>query len=180
MPDFQWQDRIMVEFTATLKQFAEQGEKTGWTYLEVPADIAQQLKPGNKKSFRVKGKLDNFSIAHIALLPMGGGIFIMAVNATMRKGIGKKKGAMVKVKLEEDKKAFQFNKDFIECLGDEPAAMDFFKTLPGSHQRYFSKWIDGAKTEPTKTKRIAWAITALSKKQGYGEMLRSHQKKDLL
>ena len=170
----------MVEFTATLKQFGAQGEKTGWTYIEVPGDIAQQLKPGNKKSFRVKGKLDAFSIAGVALLPMGGGGFIMAVNAAMRKAIGKKKGAMLKAKLEEDKKAFQFNKDFMDCLADEPAAMEFFKTLAGSHQRYFSKWIDDAKTEPTKTKRIAWAVTALSKKQGYGEMLRSHQKKDLM
>jgi Domain of unknown function (DUF1905)/Bacteriocin-protection, YdeI or OmpD-Associated len=167
----------MIEFTATLKQFAEQGEKTGWTYIEIPADIARELKPGNKKSFRVKGKLDNYKITGVSLLPMGGGAFIMAVNAGMRKGMGKRKGAMIKVKLEEDKNEFQFNKDFMECLADEPAAIAFFKTLPGSHQRYFSKWIDSAKTVETKAKRIAWAVTALSKKQGYAEMLRSHQKK---
>jgi hypothetical protein len=166
----------MIEFTATLKQFAEQGEKTGWTYIEIPADIAQALKPGNKKSFRVKGKLDKYVIDHVALLPMGGGIFIMAVNAGMRKGIGKKKGAMVKVKLQEDKKEFEFNKDFVDCLSDEPSAKAFFNTLTGSHQRYFSKWIDSAKTEQTRTKRIAWAVTALSKKQGYSEMIRSHKR----
>ena len=167
----------MIEFTTTLNQFAKQGEKTGWTYIEIPVDLAQQLKEGTKKSFRVKGKLDNYKIAGVSLLPMGGGRFIMAVNATMRKGIGKKKGAMVKVKLEEDKKEFQLNKDFVECLGDEPSAVEFFKTLAGSHQRYFSKWVDDAKTDETKAKRIAWAVTALSKKQGYSEMLRSHQKK---
>jgi hypothetical protein len=166
----------MVEFTATLKQFSEQGEKTGWTYIEIPADIAQTLKPGNKKSFRVKGKLDKYAITHIALLPMGGGSFIMAVNAEMRKGIGKKKGAMVKVKLQEDQKEFEFNNDFVDCLNDEPAAKTFFNALAGSHQRYFSKWIDSAKTEQTKTKRIAWAVTALSKKQGYSEMIRSHKR----
>lgn len=170
----------MIEFTATLKQFGEQGEKTGWTYIEIPADLAERLKPDTKKSFRVKGKLDNYKISGIALLPMGGGSFIMAINAGMRKGIGKRKGAILKVRLEEDKKAFQFNKDFMECLADEPAATEFFKSLPGSHQRYFSKWIDSAKTVETKTKRIAWAVTALSKRQGYGEMMRSHQKKDLL
>nr|AGH18140.1 hypothetical protein [uncultured bacterium] len=170
----------MIEFTATLKQFSEQGEKTGWTYIEIPVDIAQALKPGNKKSFRVKGKLDKYTIAHIALLPMGTGVFIMAINADMRKGIGKKKGAMVKVKLEEDKNEFQFNKDFMDCLADEPAAIAFFKTLAGSHQRYFSKWIDSAKTAETKIKRIGWAVTALAKKQGYPEMIRSHNKKNLL
>lgn len=166
----------MIEFTATLKQFGEQGEKTGWTYFEIPADLAEKLKPGNKKSFRVKGKLDSYKVSGIALLPMGGGAFIMAVNAAMRKGIGKKKGAMIKVKLEEDKNEFKFNKDFMECMADEPSAAEFFKTLSGSHQRYFSKWIDSAKTVETKAKRIAWAVTALSKKQGYPEMLRSHKK----
>ena len=168
----------MIDFTATLKQFAEQGEKTGWTYFEIPADLAQRLKPGNKKSFRVKGKLDNYKITGVSLLPMGGGVFIMAVNASMRKGIAKKKGAMIRVRLEEDKNEFSFNKDFMECLDDEPAAIAFFKTLPGSHQRYFSKWIDSAKTVETKAKRIAWAVTALAKKQGYGEMLRSNRREE--
>lgn len=166
----------MIRFTATIKKFDKQGEKTGWTYFEIPADIADRLKPGNKKSFRVKGKLDNHRIAGVALLPMGGGVFIMPLNGTMRKNIGKRHGAMLSVTLEEDKNPFQFNKDFIECLNDEPAAIKFFQSLPGSHQRYFSKWIDDAKTEPTRVKRIAMAVTALSKKQGFPEMLRSHQK----
>ncbi len=85
---------------ATIHKFEKQGEKTGWTYIEVPADIAQKLKPGNKKSFRVKGKLDNYKITGVSLLPMGGGSFIMALNAGMRKGIGKRHGAMLKVQLD--------------------------------------------------------------------------------
>ena len=87
----------MLQFNTILKQFNEQGEKTGWTYIEIPAKIAQQLKPGNKKSFRVKGRLDNYEIKGVALMPMGEGDFIMAVNATMRKGIGKRKGDKLKV-----------------------------------------------------------------------------------
>ena len=85
----------MVQFTATMKKFARQGEKTGWTYIEVPADLAQKIKAGNKKEFKVKGKLDRHVINRVSLLPMGGGIFIMPVNAMMRKAIGKKHGAMV-------------------------------------------------------------------------------------
>src|ERR1044071_8721915 len=106
----------MVSFTATLLQFDQQGEKTGWTYIEIPADIAQKIKPGTKKSFRVKGKLDNFSIKAVSVLPMGGGNFILAVNATMRKGIGKRKGAMVKVQLQEDKAEIKLNADLLTCL----------------------------------------------------------------
>ena len=92
----------MIQFTAIIKKFDQQGEKTGWTYIEIPAALAQQLKPGNKKSFRVKGKLDSYSIEQVALVPMGGGDFIMALNTTMRKGIGKGKGATLQVQLEVD------------------------------------------------------------------------------
>lgn len=166
----------MVQFTTIIKQFGQQGEKTGWTYIEIPVDASEELMPGNKKGFRVKGKLDNFSINRIALIPMGGGIFIMPLNAAIRKGIGKKKGAMLQVQLVLDETPFQPNKDFIYCLDDDPPAKKFFNTLPKSHQNYFSKWIDEAKTEPTKTKRIAMAVNALSKKWGYPEMLRNSKK----
>ncbi len=167
----------MVRFTATLHRFEKQGEKTGWTYFEVPSDLAQKLKPGNKREFKVRGKLDKFPIERVSLMPMGGGIFIMPVNAAMRKGIGKRYGAMIKVQLEADESAFVFNKDLMECLDFDPDAKKHFQTLTGSHQRYFSKWIDSAKTDPTKTKRIAMAVNALSKGWGYPEMLRDEKGK---
>ncbi len=166
----------MILFTTTIKRFGSQGEKTGWTYIDVPADLAQELKPGNKKEFKVKGKLDAHPIRRVSLLPMGGGLFILVLNAAIRKAIGKKNGAMVKVQLTEDTSAFVFNKDFMDCLLDDPAAKIFFDGLTGSHQRYFSKWIDSAKTEPTRVKRIAMAVNALAKKWGYPEMIRGQSR----
>ena len=166
----------MVQLATMMKRFDRQGEKTGWTYIEIPADLAQKLKPGNRKEFKVKGKIDKHPINRVSLLPMGGGAFIMPVNGDMRKAIGKRHGAMVKVELTEDKSEFVFNKDLMQCLHDEPKAWDFFKALPGSHQRYFSKWIDSAKTEETKANRIARAVNALAKQLGYPEMLRASKK----
>lgn len=75
----------MIEFKVVIEKFSKQGEKTGWTYIEISSEIAQKLKPGNKKTFRVKGFLDNFYFEGIALLPMGGGNFIMPLNASHRK-----------------------------------------------------------------------------------------------
>ena len=171
----------MISFTTTILRFEQQGEKTGWTYISVPAAMAEQLKAGNKKSFRVMGRLDEHSIKGIALIPMGGGDFILAVNADMRKAIGKKKGATVKVQLSIDKAGYQLNAALLECMADEPAAIGYFKLLAQGHQNYFSKWIEGAKTEPTKVKRIAQAVSALSHKMGYPEMIRALKKeKDLL
>ena len=165
----------MVRYTTRILKFDKQGEKTGWTYIEVPADVAEQLKPGTKTSFRVKGKLDSFSIKQTALLPMGDGAFIIPINANIRRGIGKKDGAMLNVTLVEDKSAFAFNSEFIACLHDESEALKFFKKLPGSHQKYFSKWIDSAKTDNTKAKRIAMAVNAMARGLGYAEMLRAQK-----
>ena len=167
----------MVCFTTSIMQFAKQGEKTGWSYISIPEKIAQQLKPGNKKSFRVKGKLDNLAIKGVSLIPMGGGDFILAVNAAMRKGTGKRKGDSLRVQLEVDKEGYRLDKELMECLTDEPAALAYFKSIPMSFQNYFSKWVESAKTEPTKTKRIAMAVSALAKKMNFPEMIRA-QKKD--
>jgi len=165
----------MVKFTSVLKQFAEQGEKTGWTYIEVPADIAQQLKPGNKKTFRVKGRIEAHTIKRVALMPMGNGSFILPVNAEMRKGIQKRRGATVEVQLQEDKDKLPPPAALLECLADEPAAKDFFESLTEGHKNYFANWINTAKTEPTKIKRIALAVDALSKQMDFGAMLRNHK-----
>jgi len=42
---------MKIRFMATLKRFDSMGEKTGWTYIEVPAGLAQQLHPSDKNLF---------------------------------------------------------------------------------------------------------------------------------
>jgi len=107
---------------------------------------------------------------------MGGGAFIMPINAAMRKGIGKKHGAMLKVQLTEDKKPYEINADFLECLRDEPKALKAFNAMPKSFQNYYSKWIESARTELTRTKRIAHAVSTLAKNMNFSEMIHSMQK----
>lgn len=162
----------MIEFTATILQFKEQGEKTGWSYVTIPGDLADQLKPGFRKSFRVKGKLDNHPIAQQAILPMGNGEFILPLKSDLRKAIHKNKGAMLKLKLEEDKKPLKVSEDLINCLADSPKAEIKFKSLPPSHQMYYSKWIESAKTAGTRTKRIGLTIIAMERNLTYAEMLK--------
>ncbi|MGE5108027.1 MAG: hypothetical protein ACM3H8_10810, partial [Sphingobacteriales bacterium] len=36
---------FMITFTAVIKRFDKQGEKTGWTYIEIPSDIADKIMP---------------------------------------------------------------------------------------------------------------------------------------
>lgn len=168
----------MVEFTTRILQFDEQGEKTGWSYVEVPAELANAMKPGNRKSFRVKGFLDDTAVEGLSLLPMGQGNFILALNATIRKKIHKGKGAMLRLRLEPDTKVRVVPAWMIECLEDEPAARDYFFKLPKSHQDYYIRWIESAKTEATRTKRIALAVTAFARKLSYGEMMRYNREQE--
>ncbi|HEY4323059.1 MAG TPA: YdeI/OmpD-associated family protein [Mucilaginibacter sp.] len=167
----------MIEFTTIILQFNEQGEKTGWSYIEIPADLAQQMKPGNKKSFRVKGMLDALPVSGMALMPMGEGNFIMALKAEVRKGIHKNAGAVLQVRLEEDKDfKVEMPADLQECFDFEPEAFDFFNSLAKSHREYFIKWIDGAKTNETRAKRIVNTVNAMLRKWSYNVMIREMRK----
>ena len=165
----------MIRFQTTILRFGAQGEKTGWTYIVIPADVAEKLCPGNRKGFRTKGKIDDYKFSGKSLIPMGKGEFIFTIDAKIRKSIGKRNGAMVNVQIAYDKTEYKLNAEFMVCLKDEPEALAFFNTLTGSHQRYYSKWIESAKTEETKAKRIAQAINGFLKKWGFPEMLRANR-----
>jgi hypothetical protein len=167
----------MIQFAATIQKFEKKGEKTGWSYIHIPSKLAEQILPGNKKSFRVKGKLDDYEIKQVSMIPMGEGDFIIPINASMRKALRKQKGATIQVKIEVDQSPLKQSSDLFECLGEEPQALQKFTAMPKSHQNYFSKWIESAKTEPTKAKRIAMTIEAMIKGMDYGEMLRAEREK---
>ncbi|RIV18494.1 DUF1905 domain-containing protein [Fibrisoma montanum] len=171
----------MHTFTALLKRFDNNGEKTRWTYIDIPDEVTEALKPGQKTSFRVKGTLDEYVIERVALIPMGPvenrtdgseTRFIMGINAVMRKALRKEKGATVQVRIELDDSPIVLSANLMGCLEDDPAALAFFNSLTKGHQHYFSKWIEEAKTIETKTKRITQAVTGLSMGMGYPEMIR--------
>ncbi len=164
---------MMLSFETTLLQFDQQGEKTGWTYFAIDATRAEQLKSNNRQSFRVKGFIDNTPFAQVAIMPMGDGNFIFPVNADLRRTTKRKAGMKVKIQIEFDDTPFLPSAVLMECLDDFPEAKDFFLSLTLSHQRYFTNWIELAKTDATKTKRITMAIDAFMHKWGYPEMIRA-------
>lgn len=169
---------MKIGFDALLEKFGAKGEKSGWTYISIPIKVTEKLKPGVKKSFRVKGLLDEHPIHSTALIPMGDGQFIMAINAAMRKAIKKNKGAKVAVEIEVDDEVIPLSVGLLECLQDEPAALKIFSKLPASHQQYYSKWIESAKTDATKIKRIAIAVNGLARNMDFGAMLREEKNKN--
>jgi hypothetical protein len=163
----------MVAFKAEIERFNEMGEKTGWTYVFIPKELANQIKADCKKSFRVKGKLDQVAIEGVSLVPMGEGDFIMALNGTLRKKLRKEKGAVLELNLEEDKDfKIEMPEDLEICLSDEQHLMDNFMKQPKSHRNYYINWLNTAKTEATRTKRILKVVNAMDKGWDFGTMMR--------
>lgn len=158
----------MVTFTT---QIEDKKNYIGWVHIIVPSKIAAKIHPEDKRGFRVKGKIDDYTFNGIGLLPAGEGDYFMALNATIRKKLMKRPGDKVTVQLEQDEAEYILPELFTSCLKDEPEALDFFQTLSKGHQRYYGNWIDTAKTEDTKIKRVAEAISALYRKQHFGQMM---------
>ena len=162
----------MIRFTATIEKSTDKNQQTNWTFILLNKAQSNKLNPGVRLGFRVKGKIGGIPISQKALLPVREERFMLPLDAKLRKALQKQAGDKVTVELEVDKKQLKLSADLLECLSDEPAAEDFFNELSPSHQRYFSKWIEDAKTEHTKTKRVTMAVMALALKKDFGKMIR--------
>ena len=165
----------MLKYETHIQKFSKKGEKSGWSYIVISQQQAEKLHPSSRTAFRVKGTLDKMHIEKISVLPMGDGSYILPLNATMRKTLAKREGDKITVSLQEDKRELKLSTEFMTCLKDEPGAYEFFCSLPKSHQQYFSKWIESAKTDDTKAKRIAMSVVGLAMRQGYPEMMRANK-----
>lgn len=163
----------MIHFKAEIERFETMGEKTGWSYVFIPSALANEIKAGCKKSFRVKGKIDQLEVAGLATIPMGEGDFIIALKGELRKKLKKEAGASIELDLEEDKDfKIEMPEDLEICLSEEEHLIQNFLKQPKSHQNYFINWINQAKTEPTRTKRIVMTVKAMDKGQDFGAMMR--------
>jgi Bacteriocin-protection, YdeI or OmpD-Associated/Domain of unknown function (DUF1905) len=126
-----------------------------------------------KKSYRVKGKIDNVSIRAGAILPMGEGNFIFAVNASLRNQLKRAEGGEVNVQFEEDDDIIKLSAELLQSINNEPQAAKYFNALPPSHKNQYSTWVKSAKSEQIIAKRIATVIKACSMQMSYGEMMRA-------
>lgn len=170
----------MITFEAEIERFTKMGEKTGWSYITIPMEIARQIKPDCRKSFRIKGFIDNLSVSGLSFLPIGEGDFILALNATLRKQLKKEEGAKLHLQIEEDKTfKIEMPEDLELCLIEERHCLENFLNLPKSHQNYYINWLNTAKSEPTRIKRLTQIIIAMDKKQNFSEMMRSNKSKEI-
>lgn len=168
----------MVTFEAVVKKDIKNGEKAGWTYVEVPYEIAQIINPGVKTVYRVKGTIENVEIRQIALNPMGEGNYILPLNSQIRKKLPKIESKKLTISLEKETEELPLNIDLLSSIELEPVAQQLFESYSKSHKRYFSNWIETAKTRETKEKRIMMCLFALTNNMDFGQMIRHFKNKN--
>ncbi|MDB5021269.1 MAG: hypothetical protein JWQ28_2396, partial [Pedobacter sp.] len=109
-------------------------------------------------------------------VPMGGGDFIMALKASLRKQLRKEAGAELLVQLELDTTfKIELPMEMEMCLDEDERCKENFLKLPKSHQNYYINWFNSAKTEPTKIKRLTLIMKAMEDKMSFSEMMRANK-----
>jgi len=85
-----------------------------------------------------------------------------------------KKGDKLQLELEEDKDfKVEIPADLELCLMEEKHCLENFLKMPPSHQHYYINWLNTAKTEPTRVKRLTKIVMAMDQQMDFAQMLKS-------
>ncbi len=133
--------------------------KGGWTFAAIPE--INQDKHAWFGWVKVRGTIDGYEINNNHLMPMGNNTLFLAVKAEIRKKIAKNEGDWVHIILYSQELPKITNNDFLECLKDEPIALEKFRNLNESKQNELIQWIYAAKRDEIKVERMAQAINNL-------------------
>jgi hypothetical protein len=126
----------------------------------VPFDVEQAF---GKKRVKVRATIDGESYRG-SLVRMGTPYHIFPVLKEIREKIGKSFGDEVMVEVEEDlePRQVQIPTDLQQAFTQNPQAVEFFEHLSYTHQREYIRWINEAKQDETRQKRILKTVELLS------------------
>ena len=135
----------------------------GGAFVEVPFDVEKAF--GAKKP-KVKAMIEGVPYRGI-LTRMGTEFHMLIILKSIREQIGKTFGdeINVTVELDTEPRVLEIPKDFLKELKKDKDAKAFFDKLSYTHQREYVLWIEEAKKEETRARRILKSIEMLKKKQ---------------
>lgn len=148
----------MIEFDATIVRLPG---KIAWPVFYIPAEFADAV--GTKGRVTVRLVVDGAEFTG-TLLPSQQGHYHV-YNQAMRAHCGKELGGTLHVVLEVDQqpRELEIPQDVEAAFADCAAAKAKFSTLPYYIRREEVNKINGAKTQPTREKRIAALLDKLLK-----------------
>jgi len=133
--------------------------ENGGAYVTVPFDVEEAF---GKKRVKVKAKIAGIPYRG-SLVRMGTESHILIVLKEIREKAGVTFGDEIEVTVEEDAepRVVQIPDDVKQALENEPEAKAFFDKLSYSHKREYMKWIEDAKREETRQRRVSQMIDLL-------------------
>ncbi|MCB0277915.1 MAG: DUF1905 domain-containing protein [Calditrichaeota bacterium] len=146
----------------TFKTTLEKADDSVATAIYVPEDIVKKLD--SKKRIPVKVEIDG--IAYRSTIVHMHGHFLIPVNKGIRDQIKKNGGETVSVKLSKDSELRVIEipstlKKQMEAAG----ILEKFNKLSFTHQKEYVQWIDEAKKQETRERRIAKMIEMIGTDQ---------------
>jgi hypothetical protein len=135
----------------------------GGAFVEVPFDVEKEF--GAKRP-RVRAVIEGVPYRGI-LTRMGTEHHLLIILKEIREKIGKTFGDEIEINVEPDSepRVLEIPAELKKALKTEKDAKGFFDKLSYTHQREYVMWINEAKKEETRQKRIAKAIEMLKKGQ---------------
>ena len=145
-------------FTAVI-----QAGSGGGAFAEVPFDVEEVL--GDKRP-QVKVTLEGETFVW-RLIRMGTPHHVVGVPKGIRDKLGKGIGDSIEITVEADNtpREVVVPTDLEAALFLEPAAKEFFDALSYTHRKEYVRWIESAKKEETRVKRVAKTIEMLNDKK---------------
>jgi len=131
-----------------------------WTYLDIPARVSIDF--GAKGQVRVRGSINGHSYRTSAR-PHGDGGHYIVVNKSIRDAIGMTAGDLVHVEMDLDDapRTVEVPPDFIQAMKSDSGNSKLFNALSYSRRKEFVDWIESAKREDTRERRIAQSLEML-------------------
>jgi len=117
---------------------------------------------GTRARVPVRGSINGFPFRS-SLLPMGG-CHMMPVNRSLREGAGVKPGDNVVLVMERDDEVRTVAAPVVlkKALAKNKAAKANWEKLAYTHQKEMAVWIEGAKQEETRVRRLAKVLEVLA------------------
>lgn len=145
------------KFEAVIKKVPDKDA----TYIEIPFDVEQVF---GAKRVKVKAKFDGVEYRG-SIVKMGLDCHMLGMTKAIRKEIGKDVGDTVCVEVEKDEevRTVELPEDLKAELTKNETANNFYNTLSYSNKRKYCMWIESAKKEETRNKRVLEAVKKLEK-----------------
>jgi hypothetical protein len=147
-----------LKFSAELLQHG----KMNAAYIEFPFDVEEVF--GVKGQVKVKALIDGKVMYRGSLAKMGYDCHVLGITQEIRKQIDKKFGDKITVIIEQDleERIVVIPADVQRELSKNKGAYDFFSRLSYTHRKEYIRWIESAKKEETRLRRIDQFMERLS------------------